>query len=786
MALEPVPGFILSRERVDAERGIDLVFWLATPAGPRRWVIQGQMAVCFIATADLPAARPVLSRYPPVRQAQPKLRTFTGHPVTALYFRQQATLLDARTALTARGITVHEADINPADRYLMERFLTGSVAVLPPDSDPPDWRDARAQPMAYRPRLSCASIDIETDIHGSQLYSIAVYSEADAVVFMVGAALNPTPADLRLVMLPDASAVLQAFVTWVVDHDPDVLIGWNVVNFDLRFLQQCADAGGVALTLGRRGEAVRWRQARDAENRWFITVPGRLVLDGIELMRSATYSFESFALETVARKLLGRGKPVDDVDQRHAEITRLFLEDPARLARYNLEDCRLVWDIFVQENLVGFAIERSLLTGLEPQRYGGSVAAFDFLYLPRLHRAGYVAPALQDSPQGIHSPGGHVMDSEPGIYDDVLVLDFKSLYPSIIRTFHVDPLALVRGRDEADAIPGFEGARFSRHHHLLPQVIERLWQARDQAKADGNRVLSQAIKIIMNSFYGVLGTSGCRFHDSRLVSSITRRGHQIIQESRDFIQAQGWQVIYGDTDSLFVHVGGRENRHPQDIGAELAVALNRWWAERLRREYALDSCLEIQFETHFRRFLMPRIRGAETGSKKRYAGLVGERGKHRLVFKGLETVRSDWSPLARRFQQQLYERIFLGEPYVDYIKQTVADTLAGRVDEELLLRRRLRRRLADYVRNVPPHVQAARKAETIRADRDLPPLFDHGGWVEYVMTVAGPEPRLYQQAPLDYEFYLERQLEPVADAILVFLGTSMKELLSRQIDLFPA
>src|SRR5690606_20821736 len=187
------------------------------------------------------------------------------------------------------------------------------------------------------------------------------------------------------------------------------------------------------------------------------------------------------------------------------------------LAHYNLEDCRLVWDIFERARLVDFVVERQRLTGLSLDRLGGSVAAFDQLYLPRLHRSGFVAPSVGDV-EGQHgSPGGYVMDSIPGLYRNVLVLDFKSLYPSIIRTYLVDPLGLAQPGD--DPVRGFDGAEFARDGHILPELIRALWEARDRAKKDDNVALSQAIKIMMNSFYGVLGTPGCRFFDHRLVSS---------------------------------------------------------------------------------------------------------------------------------------------------------------------------------------------------------------------------------------------------------------------------
>jgi DNA polymerase-2 len=291
----------------------------------------------------------------------------------------------------------------------------------------------------------------------------------------------------------------------------------------------------------------------------------------------------------------------------------------------------------------------------------------------------------------------------------------------------------------------------------------------------------------MNSFYGVLGTPGCRFFDPRLVSSITRRGHQIIKESKDYIEQCGYRVIYGDTDSVFVLTGETAAEAVDTIGHDLADRLNKWWIEKLAREMRIDSCLEIEFETHFHKFLMPTIRGADTGSKKRYAGLVRigpAEQDYQLIFKGLEAVRSDWSPLARRFQRELYERIFLDQPFEEYILQTVIDLENGERDQELLLRRRLRRRLGDYIKNIPPHVQAARKEATTREERGLPALHEQGGWIEYLMTVNGPEPRKFLQSPIDYEFYIERQITPIADSILVFKSTSMKELLDKQIELF--
>lgn len=797
-----VDGFLLTRQWFEGARrgdGLTLVFWLWSDTGPMRVVVSGQEAVCFFPSRQRVEVESALAaRFTGSRDwriSDTGLKDFEQQPVSALYCGSQRRLFAARDELAARGIQLQEADLKPTDRFLMERFITGAArisGVATADSGFLEFANPRLVPVDVAPRFSALSIDIETDYRAEHLYSIAAYSDRHAIVLMIGEGADTEVNDaevgrFQLRYLADETTLLKAFCALVKDLDPDILMGWNVVNFDLRCLQNFADQHRVVLELGRNDESLSWRQARDNSDHHFVTIPGRAVLDGIELLRSATYSFENFSLEFVARQLLQRGKLVDDVDQRGAEITTLFAENKPALARYNLEDCRLVWDIFARENLLEYAAQRSQLTGLELDRYGGSVAALDYLYLPRLHRKGFVAPSAGQARNTDISPGGYVMDSVPGIHDHVAVLDFKSLYPSIIRTFHVDPLALVCGSREADAIPGFEGARFSREQHILPALIESLWAARDEARQRGRKEVSQAIKIIMNSFYGVLGTSGCRFLDSRLVSSITRRGHQIILDSKAQIESLGYQVIYGDTDSLFVLIADKHGHPAADlpsaeaIASDLAGSLNVWWRERLQNEMGLTSFLEMEFETLFTRFFMPTVRGTDTGSKKRYAGMLAS-GK--LVFKGLESVRSDWSPLAREFQKELFRRVFAGEVCDDYIRGVVADLRAGRFDAELILRKRLRRKLDDYVRNVPPHVQAARKAEAIRQSRGLPALYAGGGWIEYLMTTGGPEPRQYRQSPIDLDFYIDKQLAPIADAILVFQGQTLEQILTRQIGLF--
>ncbi len=781
-------GFVLTRHWRDTPAGTEVEFWLATDAGPRRVRLPHQPSVAFIPAEQREAAERLLHDEKNVELRPLALLDFEHRPVLGLYCQQHGQLMRLETALTRAGVDVFEADVRPPERYLMERFITAPVLF----SGTPDANgillNAQLKPDPnYRPKLRLVSLDIETTENG-ELYSIALEGCGERQVYMLGTANgDDSIVDFDLEYCDSRTVILKKLNDWFALHDPDAIIGWNVVQFDLRILHEHARRLGVPLKIGRGGEEMQWRE-HGSRNHYFASAAGRLIIDGIESLRSATWSFPSFSLENVAQTLLGEGKAIDNPYQRMDEINRMFAEDKPALAKYNLKDCELVTRIFAKTELLTFLLERASVTGLPADRSGGSVAAFTHLYMPLMHRQGFVAPNLGTNPPQA-SPGGFVMDSQPGLYESVLVLDYKSLYPSIIRTFLIDPVGLIEGLqhpDDVDSVAGFRGARFSRTRHCLPSIVSRVAEGRETAKREHNAPLSQALKIIMNAFYGVLGSSGCRFFDTRLASSITLRGHEIMLRTRKLIEEQGHAVIYGDTDSTFVWLRrGHGQEEAATIGHTLVKHVNDWWREHVREEYGLESALELQFEIHYKRFLMPTIRGAEEGSKKRYAGLVTRAdGTDEMVYKGLETVRTDWSLLARQFQQELYERIFQRKPYQDYVRDYVRKTLAGEFDDRLVYRKRLRRTLDDYERNVPPHVRAARLADEYNTQHGRPRQYQNGGWISYVITLAGPEPLEVRRSTIDYDHYITRQLQPVADAILPFVDDDFSTLIGGQLGLF--
>ncbi|USD66356.1 DNA polymerase II [Vibrio sp. SCSIO 43136] len=782
-------GFVLTRHARDVRGKAQIELWVTSDNGPQQLLLSDQKPVFFIHQQDMSQAQQLArSQNLSIELKSLPLTTFDHQAICAVYTTTIRQSQQMAALLSDNEILHFEADIRLADRFLMERFIQGGITFDGEVRTHPKHRsvhNAKAKSDEYTPKLTMVSLDFECSEKGI-LYSVGLHSALDSRVIMIGV---PEPTQTPVQWVENEVALLKALFDWFEQYDPDVIIGWSVIDFDFRLLARRCEWHKLPLAIGRGGQNAHFRQSSNT-NQGFITIPGRVVLDGIDTLKTATYHFRSWSLESVSQELLGEGKEIHNVHDRMDEINRMFREDKPSLAKYNLQDCVLVTKIFDKTHLLEFAIERSKLTGVELDRIGGSVAAFTNLYLPRLHRANYVAPNLHPE-NWLASPGGYVMDSIPGLYDSVLVLDFKSLYPSIIRSFLIDPLGLIEGLklpigNTADtAVEGFRGGQFHREHHFLPKMIEGLWSARDRAKRNNEQAFSQAIKIIMNSFYGVLGSSGCRFFDTRLASSITMRGHEIMKQTKRLIEAQGYQVIYGDTDSTFVSLTKAHSQKDADaIGKKLVEHINHWWNEHIQQEFGLSSCLELEYETHYRKFLMPTIRGSEAGSKKRYAGLIGEGKQEKLIFKGLESARTDWTPLAQTFQQQLYQMVFHNQDPSDYIRSYVEQTNNGEFDDQLVYQKRLRRKLADYQKNIPPQVRAARMADDINQKLGRPLQYQSRGRIEYLITVNGPEPKEYRSSQIDYQHYIDKQIKPVADAILPFINMDFEQLIAPQLGLF--
>ena len=572
--------------------------------------------------------------------------------------------------------------------------------------------------------------------------------------------------------------LLAALCARVRELDPDVLTGWNVVDFDLSVLDRLAFRHGVPLELGRGPGTLRLRAQAGARGSRQATIPGRVVLDGIHLLRGAFVRMDDYGLDAVARAVLGEGKTLAG-HGRAEEILRLFEEDRERLVEYNRTDARLALEILERLRLVELAVERSRLTGLPLDRVASSIAAFDFLYLSELGRRRIVAPSVRAEaeivePQG----GGHVLEPLPGLYTNVVVLDFKSLYPSLIRTFEIDPLNLVRpeaGQSDADPIVAPNGAAFARRKGILSEILDELMPRREEARRAGDTVKSHAIKILMNSFYGVLGTPACRFLDPRLANAITGFGREMLLWCQRRIEADGHRVLYGDTDSLFVETGETDAAAARAFGETLAAAPQPRPRPAHRGPLARDEPPRPRLRPALPAPLPPRHAPRHGGGAQALRRPRRRARRRRVLFTGMEAVRGDWTDLARDVQRELYARLFADQPVLEYLREVVADLRQGRFDDRLVYRKSLRKAPEAYTATTPPHVAAARKMAGKRRGR-----------VAYVITTDGPEPADDRRHPIDHEHYVEKQLRAVAEPVLALLGQDFDDVSGsrKQLSLF--
>jgi len=279
----------------------------------------------------------------------------------------------------------------------------------------------------------------------------------------------------------------------------------------------------------------------------------------------------------------------------------------------------------------------------------------------------------------------------------------------------------------------------------------------------------------MNSFYGVLGTPACRFYNPALANSITGMGREMLLWSKRWFETAGFDVLYGDTDSMFVRSHASDPNAACEQARLLADTLNEELVRYIGERWRVPSRLELEFEKLYLKLFLPRARHSTRGASKRYAGLLFTTGAQSVEFIGMEVVRRDWTELAKQVQRELYNRLFTGQRVDAYLAEMVKRVREGACDDILVYRKNLRKSTEDYTATTPPHVAAARKLTQ-----------PSGSLIQYVSTTAGAEPLGNVKHPLDREHYIDKQIKPVAEPVLTTLGLDFEQVIgdSRQINLY--
>ena len=614
----------------------------------------------------------------------------------------------------------------------------------------------------FRPPLTILSFDIENAIRARTIFTIC------GTVHRGGEEI----ASFRIGPPATEAEILTAFVEKVRQYDPDVITGYNIGGYDLPLLQERAAVLRLPpLALGRNGSAP---DNRGGDRLW--RVDGRVFADAWWSARTELRPKQE-TLQFVAQQLLGEGKL--DVDRRNIEAE--WEKDPARVMEYCEHDARLAVRILLRLRSLDKAGDLATVAHLPLEEgLNGRTSLFvDSILIPRADRRGIGVPQSRFGRMETQIEGGYVHTIRPGLYNWIVVLDFKSMYPNIIISKN---LCFTTLSPEGTTVSP-TGARFlsaEQRPGLIPEVLRDLLAERDAIRQRGREAptpeleryfdgLQAAVKILMNSFYGVLASSFYRFTNPEIGAAITAFGRQAITTIIKTLEDDHLEVVYSDTDSVFV-----KSPTPTLEGARVC-------GQELARRFT-EKGVTFEFQSVYAALF-------SHGAKKRYVGHTVW-PKDEIVIRGYETQRTDTFDFQSAALREVFEKLLTGDIPGTLVRarELVEEVQDGRVPIERLVIARTVRPEEQYNASTRESLPFLRVFKKLQAEGfDVIP----GMKVAWVVTNARKTPQEIEpwvegrkfppELKPDYAYYAERVAQTLARVTEVF-GWGSSDLLkgSRQ------
>ncbi|XP_063922765.1 DNA polymerase alpha catalytic subunit isoform X2 [Zophobas morio] len=579
-------------------------------------------------------------------------------------------------------------------------------------------------------------------------------------------------------------ALLNYFIAQFALVDCDLVIGHDLQGYQINVLSERLVHHQIA-TFGKLGRVKRSLLLRQKLERELFV--GRLVCDikisAKELIKSRSYDLDSLCQAVL--KLPDGAR----VDLEPEEVAKMFQTtgDILKLVALTMQDAAYILKIMYSLNIVPLALQITNIAGnvMSKTLMGGRSERNEFLLLHAFSEKGYIVPdksyGKKDKAEakGRKKPtysGGLVLDPKVGFYDKlILLMDFNSLYPSIIQEYNICFTTMPTGLSEDNMVlpdkslpPG-----------ILPTEIRKLVESRREVKKlMANPDLStdqrmqyhirqMALKLTANSMYGCLGFSNSRFFAKNLAALITHKGREILTNTKDIVQRMNYEVIYGDTDSLMINTNIVDFDQVSLIGSKIKQEINKLYKQ-----------VELDVDGVFKYLLLLK--------KKKYAAVILTRGKNgelrtEVEYKGLDVVRRDWSRLASEAGKFILGEI-LGEQSSDdrvagilaHLRKLREDLEGGKVPLSLLvITKQLTKNPSLYNDvNTQPHVQVA-----LRYNKESGGHLRAGDTVPYVICDDGSGKAATQRAyhveelknstelKVDVNYYLAQQIHPVVSRI---------------------
>jgi len=593
--------------------------------------------------------------------------------------------------------------------------------------------------------------------------------------------------------------------TEVMDgFDPDLIVGYNVNNFDIPFISERLRVLNVSKTIGRcASKPVVSRKI--AENKFRNSIVGRVIVDPYwmikEMMKGGGLTkyfagLKRFGLGDVSKFFLGESK----VDVAHSEISKFWNgngEEMSKLIDYSRKDSELVLKLLLEKGFLDKYIGVSAVSGvlLQDALDSGITSQVEHLLLKEFNKDGYVLPCKPDNAEvrkrenerekeGLK--GAIVLDPKVGFHNKCVVyLDFASMYATIFSAYNICPTTLISESVGAETLRTPIGVEFispKKKEGKIPQILKRLISERAKVKVEMKKekdpskkraldAKQEALKRMGNSFYGYSGYLMARVYMLKMASAITSCGRNYIMKTKEIVETKTpYKVIYGDTDSVMIALNTTDVEEAFKIGGELESTING----------NLEGNLRLKIEYVFKSLIIL--------AKKRYAGWSFEKvdntWKTEMIMKGIETVRRDWCDIVGETLNNVLNIILKEQDTkkaVSYLKEVVQQIQDSKVPiEKLVITKGISKRLEDY-KGIQPHVELVKKLRK-RDAASAPGLGDRIGFVIVkglqLLSERAEDPDyiIKHGLKIDSKYYLENQILPPLERVFEAIGVDRTEI----------
>ncbi|MFH1510953.1 MAG: DNA-directed DNA polymerase [Candidatus Woesearchaeota archaeon] len=711
--------------------------------------------------------------------------------VTKVYVNLPKAVPAIREALIKRNMTdaFFEYDIQYVRRYMIDKgltFFTLAEAVAEQQAAKlkiPCFKASSVQHFSddtLKPRV--LAFDIETynplgksmDVERNPIIMIALYSDNFQKVFT----WKQYNTKLSCVEFARSEAeLIEKFKEAIEAFKPDIITGYYSDNFDLPYIEARAKKYKIKLDLGLDYSELKIKKTRSITDKPRISaaVTGIVHLDMIDIVRKILGSGNSeyYSLDRAATELLDEKKL--EVDLNKLSIAwESGTDDLDDFCSYNLHDARLTHMLCMK--LLPQLLEMVKIVGLSIIDVGkmGFSQIVEWYLIRQAANFNELVPNKPDystiAERKKHTfQGAFVHEPNPGLYQNVALFDFRSLYPTIISSHNISPENIDCECCRQEQVP--EGM----HHFcikrkgFIPTIIEEIIARRMRIKEmlKGKHQMLEArqetLKLLANAFYGYLGFFAARWYSIDCAESVTAYGRHYIRQVIAKAGQAGFSVLYSDTDSVFILL----ETHSIDEAKRFVEKLNM----------QLPGIMELEFEGYYQAALFVALKSSQAGAKKKYALLDGE---GRVKIKGFETVRRNWSAIARGLQREVIELILrTGDPKqaLEHVREVAKRLKANEVPlDKVVIHTQLQKMVEEYA-SVGPHVRAAMRLR----QRGIP--VGPGSVIKFVVARGGgrvsDRVKLADEAEdYDANYYLHNQIIPSVQRIFAVFGIKEEDIVT--------